>query len=86
MLLLRHQDGYIYREEQEADEHAGDPVHDGLLADGSLCVRHPHRRHQGHPQQRQQKQDPVPKEDGRHHQVHERQQGIQYAFSSYVKK
>ena len=60
VLLLRHEDGHIDREEQEADQRGRDPLHDGLLADGRLRLRHPHRRHQGHRVQREEERQHVP--------------------------
>ena len=60
MLLLRHQDGHLYRQEQEADQRPRDPLHDGLVADGRLCLRHPHRGHQGHCGERQEELGGIP--------------------------
>ena len=95
MLLFRYEDCHIDRQEQEADERGRDPLHDGILVDGRLRVRHPHRRHQGHRQQRARQRLDLSETSRRSHGLHEQQQSgkkssgemkIIFAFFTDAKK
>ena len=77
MLLLRNEDRNVHWEEQEADQRGRDPLHDGVLAHGRLCVRDLDRRHPGYREQRQGQCVDLPEAPGRSHRLHEQQQGGQ---------
>ena len=74
MFLFRHKDGDIDREEQETDERVRDLVHDGVLVDGRLRVRHPDWRHPRHCQQRPRQRPHLSEASRRCHGLHEQQQ------------
>ena len=77
LLLLRHQDGHVDRQEQEADaqQQTRASLHDRLVADRRLRLRHPHRRHQGHRAQRAQERAPLPEAAGRRDGLPQQEQG-----------